>query len=160
MFDLLSGAVHVPVWLQVATMPTGTSTIVILGNPAVWWVGFAAVIALTVYLLGKLFAKHFSVKNNLPALFLVVVFFFQWLPYVLITRVIFIYHFYVDVPFLCLGTAFFVSRYWSNKWVKILAIAYFALTVAMFVLFYPVISGAPASSSTIASLHWFKSWVF
>jgi dolichyl-phosphate-mannose-protein mannosyltransferase len=174
MFDPISGSVHVPVWLQVATMPTGTSTIVILGNPAVWWVGFGAVIALTVGLLSQIiqtFLKYLwsllkhttqkiSLKINLPALFLVVVFFFQWLPYVLITRVIFIYHFYVNVPFLCMGTAFFVNKYWSNKWIKILAIAYFAFTVVMFVLFYPVISGAPASPSTIASLKWFKSWVF
>jgi dolichyl-phosphate-mannose-protein mannosyltransferase len=200
MFDPISGSVHVPVWLQVAQMPTGTSTIAILGNPAVWWVGFGAIIALTVgfifqliwtfatylrsfkhsprislkinlpgkfsafakYLwsLVKRITKQISIKITLPVAFLVVVFFFQWLPYVLITRVIFIYHFYVNVPFLCLGTAFFISKYWSNKWMKILAIAYFALTVVMFVLFYPVISGAPASPSTIASLKWFKSWVF
>jgi dolichyl-phosphate-mannose--protein O-mannosyl transferase len=64
------------------------------------------------------------------------------------------------VPFLCLGSAFIVNKYWNYKWGKMLAIAYFALVVALFVLFYPVISGIPTSTSFINSLHWFKSWVF
>jgi dolichyl-phosphate-mannose-protein mannosyltransferase len=161
MFDPLNASVHVPVFLQLANLPNGMeSTIVLLGNPAVWWVGFAALIALTVFGITKVVAKRFSLKDNLPILFLVVVFFFQWLPYMAITRVLFIYHFYVSLPFLCLASAFLISKYWSKKWVKVLAVVFFALTVAVFVLFYPVISGAPESSSTIASLHWFKSWVF
>jgi dolichyl-phosphate-mannose--protein O-mannosyl transferase len=59
-----------------------------------------------------------------------------------------------------LGSAFIINKYWSSKWAKILAIAYFALVVALFVLFYPVISGVPTSTSIINSLKWFKSWVF
>jgi dolichyl-phosphate-mannose--protein O-mannosyl transferase len=91
---------------------------------------------------------------------LVVVFFFQWVPYILISRVVFIYHFYTSVPIMCLATAFFISKYWSNRWVKILTVAYFAIVVALFVLFYPVISGVPTANSTIDSLKWVKSWVF
>jgi dolichyl-phosphate-mannose-protein mannosyltransferase len=161
MFDPFNTNVHVPLWLQVTTLPSGTeSTIVLLGNPAVWWAGFAAIIALMILYLPKVFKKNFSLKDNLPAIFIIVFFFFQWLPYVLITRVIFIYHFYVNVPFLCLGPAFLISKYWSNKWVKVVAIAYFALVIALFVLFYPAISGIPTSPSTIDSLKWFGSWVF
>jgi dolichyl-phosphate-mannose-protein mannosyltransferase len=153
--------VHVPVWLESAPMANGLkSTIVVMGNPAVWWIGFADVIGLTVFYVSKIFRKTFSLKKYLPPVFILIVFFFQWLPYVLITRVVFIYHFYSNVPILCLGTAFVVSKYWSNRWVKIAAITYFALTIALFVLFYPVISGVPASSSTIDSLKWFNGWVF
>ncbi|MGD0070454.1 MAG: glycosyltransferase family 39 protein [Candidatus Bathyarchaeia archaeon] len=162
MFDPLNAAVHVPVWLEVATFPNGVteSTIVVMGNPAVWWIGFAAILGLTVFYVPKIFSKQFSLKKYLPVIFMLVVFFFQWLPYILITRVVFIYHFYSDVPFLCLGTAFLVSKYWSNKWVKISAIAYFALVIALFVLFYPVISGVPTSTSTVNSLKWFGGWLF
>jgi dolichyl-phosphate-mannose--protein O-mannosyl transferase len=161
MFDPLNAAVHVPVWLESASLTNGlNSTIVVMGNPAVWWVGFAAVIALTVFYVPKIFSKRFNLKNNLPAIFIIVFFFFQWLPYVLISRVVFIYHFYSNVPFLCLAPAFLISKYWGNKWVKISAIAYFALVIALFVLFYPVISGAPTSTSTVNSLKWFGSWLF
>jgi dolichyl-phosphate-mannose--protein O-mannosyl transferase len=161
MFDPLKATVHVPVWLEAASLPNGVnSTIVVMGNPAVWWVGFATILGLTVFLVPKIFRKSFSLKEHLPIIFMLVVFFFQWLPYVLITRVVFIYHFYSDVPFLCLGSAFVISKYWSNKWVKVAAVVYFALTIALFILFYPVISGVPTSATTINGLKWFGSWVF
>jgi dolichyl-phosphate-mannose--protein O-mannosyl transferase len=153
--------VHVPVWLESASMSNGLqSTIVVMGNPAVWWIGFAMILALTAFYVPKIFAKTFSLKKYLVPIFILLVFFFQWLPYILITRVVFIYHFYSDVPILCLATAFVVSKYWSSKWAKIAAIAFFALTIALFVLFYPVISGVPTSTSTINSLKWFNGWVF
>jgi dolichyl-phosphate-mannose-protein mannosyltransferase len=176
MFSPINAGVHVPVWLQVASLPDGItkSTIVLMGNPAVWWIGFAAIIALTVIFLNQVIPavtkylwsllkhsnKKISIKLNLPIVFIIVFFFFQWLPYVLISRVVFIYHFYVNIPFLCLASAFLISKYWGNKWVKVLAIAYFALVIALFVLFYPVISGMPTSNSTIDSLRWFGGWVF
>ena len=161
MFDPLKNTVHVPVWLESASMGNNlNSTIVVMGNPAVWWIGFAVIVGLTVFYVPKIFRKGFSLKKYLPPIFILLVFFFQWLPYVLITRVVFIYHFYSNVPILCLGTAFVVSKYWNSRWVKIATIAYFALTIALFVLFYPVISGVPASTTTINSLKWFGSWVF
>ena len=80
---------------------------------------------------------HFSLKDNLPAVFILVIFFFQWLVYIFISRITFIYHFYSDVPFLCLGSAFIINKYWSNKWAKILTIAYFALVSGIICSFLP-----------------------
>jgi dolichyl-phosphate-mannose--protein O-mannosyl transferase len=105
-------------------------------------------------------AKRVSPKIDFAAIFIAVLFFFQWVPYMLISRVTFIYHFYVNVPFLCLAAAYFISKYWSSKWVKLAAIAYFAGTVALFALFYPVISGMPAPISSIDSLKWLNGWSF
>jgi dolichyl-phosphate-mannose-protein mannosyltransferase len=152
-----------PLWLYVSTLPNSvTSTIALMGNPLVWWVGFACVIVISIFALVKIVrtvGKRLD-KIDLPAMFITVFFFFQWVPYVFISRVTFIYHFYVNVPFLCLATAYFISKYWSSKWVKVAAIAYFAGTVALFGLFYPVISGMPASNSSIDSLKWLEGWVF
>jgi len=154
---------RVALWLQYASgLPNGdVSTIVALGNPALWWLGFAVILALTVYYVPKfVVSRKVDLKKNLPVVFILVYFFFQWLPYIIITRVVFIYHFYSNVPFLCLGVAFVVNRYWSNNYVKAAALAYFAMTVALFILFYPVISGVPTSSSIIHNLEWFKGWQF
>ena len=152
-----------PLWLNVSYLPSNAkSTIVLLGNPAVWWVGFACVIVISVFALVKIAraaGKRLG-EVGLPAIFIAAFFFFQWVPYILISRVTFIYHFYVNVPFLCLAAAYFISKYWSSKWVKVAAIAYFAVTVALFGLFYAVISGMPASNSWIDSLKWLGSWVF
>ena len=160
LFDPVNGSVHVPLFLESASMFNDRSSIVLLGNPAVWWLGFIAILGITAVTVTEVVGKKFTLRNHVPEVFLVVLFFFQWLPYVLISRVVFIYHFYVNMPFLCLASAFLISKYWGKKWVKVLAVAYFALVVATFVLFYPVISGAPASSSTIDSLKWFGSWAF
>jgi dolichyl-phosphate-mannose--protein O-mannosyl transferase len=140
-----------------------------MGNPAVWWVGFASLILVTAKVVLDGFGKKLTKKPlegssirraNLAAVFIVVIFFFQWLPYVLISRVTFIYHFYVNVPFLCLATAYFISKYWSSKWVKVAALAYFVGVVALFALFYPAISGTPASTSSIEGLKWLSGWSF
>jgi dolichyl-phosphate-mannose-protein mannosyltransferase len=160
LFDPFNWGTHTPLWLQVASLPNGlTSTIVLLGNPALWWTGFVIILGLAIYYVPQFFGKRFDFKANLPAMFIIIFFFFQWLPYIFITRVVFIYHFYVNVPFLCLGSAFVINKYWSNKWVKIMAVAFFALNIALFAWFYPVISGMPTSSSLIHSLTWFKSWI-
>jgi dolichyl-phosphate-mannose-protein mannosyltransferase len=163
-----------PLWLSGSSLPQNIrSTITLLGNPAVWWVGFASVIGVTAIaatsLLGR-FRKQSAEKTpaadgvvggfDLAAVFIAVVFFFQWLPYVLISRITFIYHFYVSVPFLCLASAYLINRYWSNRWVKVATAAFFAVVVLLFALFYPVISGVPTSNTQIDSLKWFGSWVF
>jgi dolichyl-phosphate-mannose--protein O-mannosyl transferase len=165
-----------PVWLYVSYLPLSVkSTIVLLGNPAVWWVGFASIIFVAERAMqGKELARRLWKKitkrpqtvesasrgKDLAAIFIATFFFFQWLPYVLISRVTFIYHFYVSVPFLCLASAYFLSKYWSTKWGKVAAVAYFASVVAMFGLFYSVISGTPAPTSWIDSLKWLNGWGF
>jgi len=141
-----------PVWLYVSYLPLSMkSTIVLLGNPAVWWAGFVCVI---------LAVERAVRKKDLVCMFIVTFFFFQWIPYALISRVTFLYHFYVNVPFLCLASAYFLSKYWSTKWGKVAAVAYFASVVVMFGLFYSVISGAPASTPWIDSLKWLEGWSF
>ncbi len=141
-----------PVWLYVSYLPAGIkSTIALLGNPAVWWIGFACMLLATVFAV---------IKRNFACMFIAVFFFFQWLPYLFISRAVFLYHFYVNVPFLCLAAAFFISKYWRYRWMKAAALVYFAVVVLLFILFYPVISGAPAPTSTIDSLKWLGGWTF
>ena len=165
-------------WLAVSYLPTGlVSTIMLLGNPAVWWVGFACIILLVgkavpikelfFKLRKKLTQKDVpsAVANkprtwNLVAVFIVAIFFFQWLPYILISRITYIYHFYVNVPILCLASAYFLNKIWGEKCGKVAAIAYLAAVVAVFALFYAVISGMPTSRSWIDSLKLFgNTWL-
>jgi len=141
-----------PVWLSVSHLPNDVvSIIVAMGNPAVWWVGFAFVI---------LSIERAIRRKYFACIFLTVLFFFQWLPYLFISRTTYLYHFYSCVPFLCLATAYFLNKYWSNKWGKAAALAYFAVVAVLFGLFYPTISGMPAPTSWIDSLKWLESWIF
>jgi len=141
-----------PVWLSVSHLPNDVvSTIVAMGNPAVWWVGFASVI---------LSIERAIRRKYFACIFITVLFFFQWLPYMLIARTTYLYHFYSVVPFLCLATTYFLNKYWNSKWGKAATLAYFVVVVVLFGLFYPAISGMPAPTSWIDRLKWLASWVF
>lgn len=170
----LDGA-SVPRWFDITYLPNDTvSTISVFGNPTVWWVGFACMILLVIEafhvetLLANL-RKKLSLKETLnirgkgwdiAAIFIAVTFLFSWLPYVFIGRATYIYHYYLSVPLLCLAITYFINKYWQKPLGKVFAIAVFATTVALFVLFYPAFSGAPASSDYVNSLEWFASWKF
>jgi len=153
-----------PLWVYVSVLPGSMrSTVSLFGNPAVWWVGFIAIILLTSFILSKIitgFKLRQMPKLEVSAVFLMVVFFAQWLPYAFVSRGLFIYHYYANVPIICLGSAYFISKYWKYNWMKIVTIVYFITVIALFVLFYPVISGVPVSEVTTESLRWFKPWVF
>lgn len=141
-----------PVLLFITYLPNNiVSVIVAMGNPAVWWVGFTSIIAI---------AGSAIKRKGIVSIFIVVLFFFQWFPYILISRTTYLYHFYVSIPFLCLATAYFVNKYWSSKWGKVATLAYFAVVAIFFGLFYPVISGIPVPISWNENIRWLESWVF
>ena len=169
--------VTVPRWFDVTYLPNNTlSTISVFGNPLVWWIGFGLMIVLAerairgreliAYLRGKI-AKATEPKLDslrgkswdFQSIFVVAVFAFSWLPYVFIGRATYIYHYYLSVPLICLATTYFINKYWHTRGGKIVTIIIFAGAAASFLLFYPVISGAPTTSSFIHTyLRWFPSW--
>ncbi len=97
---------------------------------------------------------------DIAAIFIVTVFFFAWIPFNAISRVTFIYHFYVSVPFLCFASAYFINKYWNTRKGKIATLVFFAAVIALFIAFYPVISGMPTPTSYVHYLKWFPSWFF
>jgi dolichyl-phosphate-mannose--protein O-mannosyl transferase len=112
------------------------------------------------YLSGQKLRAQNRFRLELPAVYIVVVFFFSWLPYIVITRSTYIYHFYLSVPLLCLATTYFINKYWNTRLGKAAAIALFVSVVILFIVFYPVISGMPAPVTYIHKLKWLPGWFF
>ncbi|MBQ8080658.1 MAG: glycosyltransferase family 39 protein, partial [Clostridia bacterium] len=95
------------------------STILSFGNPAVWWIGIlamaAVLAALVVRQLGVLLrggAQSLSPgplwpkdERDLRPLLLIVCFAAQYLPWTLVPRGTYIYHYFPSVPFIILATA-------------------------------------------------------
>ncbi|MBT8172007.1 glycosyltransferase family 39 protein, partial [Candidatus Bathyarchaeota archaeon] len=127
------------------------SLIVAMGNPAVWWIGFCFVF---LTLERAIRGKDFS------AIFITVLFFFQWLPYLFVSRTTYLYHFYVNIPMLCLASTYFINKYWKKNWTKVVIIVYFAIVCVIFYYFFPIISGMPQPTSFFDSLKWLESWTF
>ena len=126
------------VWFYVSGNGERISNISSTGNPAVWWVSAVGAVCLFLeWVLGK-------VKRNAvhPILFVGVA--ANYLPWVLVTRCVFLYHFFATVPFILLSTVylFFLLEQENRRmhWVKW---AWLCLAVVYFILLYPAISGLP-----------------
>ena len=126
------------VWFYVSGDGERISNIASTGNPAVWWISAVGAVCLFLeWVLGK-------VKRDpvLPILFVGVA--ANYLPWVLVTRCVFLYHFFATVPFILLSTVylFFLMEQEDRRiaWIKW---AWLGLAVVYFILLYPAISGLP-----------------
>ncbi|CAI6083438.1 glycosyltransferase family 39 protein [Cohnella sp. JJ-181] len=145
-----------PIWYYGGSVAAGqVSSIVAMGNPAVWWTGIAAVAA-AIFLLFKGRARD-------PRLvFLLIGLAAQFLPWVGVTRLTFIYHFFASVPFVILLIVYALKE---GRDRGLLArghvYGYLGASLLLFVLFYPILSGMTVDKSYVAhTLRWFKSWIF
>lgn len=129
------------------------SCIVAMGNPAVWWLGILAMV-FSVIMVFK--------KRDRNMLIVVIAFLFQYLPWILISRAKFIYHFFSEVPFMILLIVF-MFKYLMDRFPKSKFVIYYYLVIVaiLFVMFYPVLSGMVIDKSYVNQfLSWFKGWVF
>lgn len=122
------------------------------GNPLVWWAGIPAFL----FMLYRMF-----VKSDRKAAFLAVGYLSQYAPWFLVTRVVFIYHYFPSVPFITVMVGYsmylLVKRFPKLKYWMF---AYAGVAVILFIMFYPVLSGTPTTISYAKHcLKWFDSWV-
>ena len=124
------------------------------GNPLVWWAGIPAF----VYMLYLAIAKR-----KKTAMFLCVGYLAQYLPWVLVSRCTFIYHYFPSVPFLVLMIAYSFLQFKERLGKKTFAgllIGYALAAFLLFIMFYPVLSGQPVDKEFVADfLRWFDTWV-
>lgn len=142
-----------PVWYYsrhvTDTVSEGISA---FGNPLVWWVGIPAAFYM-LYLIWK--------ERDRKAIFLFVAYMAQYLPWCLVSRTTYMYHYFPSVPFITLMIGYAVYRI-VNGSAKRRRIAYFYVGAAilLFLLFYPVLSGYPIEKQWVYDyLKWFDTWV-
>lgn len=146
-----------PVWYYISyDVPAGyTSTISAFGNPAVWWVcSIGAVVFILRWVLGR-------IKREGGMFVLIIGIAANYLPWVLVPRCTFAYHYFATVPFIILATVYLVRELDKKK--PNLAMAkwvWLGVTVALFALFYPVISGSVVSKELVKALEWLPGWTF
>ena len=147
-----------PMWYYSGAdfMPSDmVSSISCMGNPAVWWTGLAAMIACLLHLAASRRVDH--------GIFIVVVgFASQYLPWVLISRCTFIYHYFASVPFLILAIVLVLSRIRARnaRACRYASIALVGAAAVLFAMFYPLESGMPVARSYAQLLRWFNWYNF
>jgi len=141
-----------------------TSLMYVLGNPAVFWFEIICTLAAILISIAK------KDKRAVPFL---VAFAFQYLPWFRVSRCIFIYHFFTSVPFLILCIVYVlnflreefpqvVERDFGSKYAgeitflasKVFTYSYLVITLALFILLYPAISGMEVPTSYLDLVRW------
>lgn len=124
------------------------------GNPAVWWAGIPASLYM-VYLAFR--------RKDKKAVFLLIGYMAQYLPWFFVTRITFIYHYFPSVIFVVMMIVHSLKQLTQKlpkKYLILLFALYAAVTVALFLMYYPVLSGQPVEAAYVDKyLRWFKSWV-
>ena len=159
-----------PMWYYNADFaPAGmASSILAFGNPAVWWTGLAGIV----------FVLVMSVyRNALPALRVIpgrqdendrvlaviaIAFLSAYLPWVLVSRLTFIYHYFASVPWIIISVAIALS-YLARRQKKLaaaLGALLAAAAAALFIGFYPLASGAEVPRAWCDAMAWFDGWMW
>ncbi len=141
-----------PMWYFYNTYLNGDaiSTLTASGNPAVWWVSSIG----AVVLLALRLTKRIKPDRALQIFFVGVL--ANYLPWVLVTRCTFIYHFFATVPFILMATVYALQKL-EKKFpdASFLKWAWIGFAVLFFVILYPGLSGlavSPEWASFIAKL--------
>lgn len=129
----------------------GTS-IVSMGNPLVWWMGLACIVP----------AAFYAWKKRDKGMLVVFVgYAVQFFPWILVTRVAFIYHYFTAVPFMIFMIVYVIKNLIEDGVIsKTVLWIYLGLVLLLFVMYYPVLTGREVSREYINALRWFSTWSF
>ena len=147
-----------PMWYYsgASYVPEGmVSSISCMGNPAVWWTGLVALFYVAI-------AGAFRRRTPKTWLMVLIAFASQFLPWVLVPRSTFIYHYFASVPFIIICTVLMLDslRKKNREAYRAVTITLIAAAAVLFVAFYPLESGMMVPRSYANYLRWFKWYNF
>ena len=127
------------------------SSVSCMGNPLIWWVG----IPCQLYVFFR-----WIFKKDKKAGFLCISYLAQYVPWMSVSRITFIYHYFPAILFVILMMGYTMAHLrerfsWGTKAIA----AYLATAVLCFFIFFPVISGLPVDKEYGLSLRWLKEWI-
>ncbi len=156
-------------------LPAGAGRVIYdvhaMGNPFLWWFGVAAMLFLIGMLVSQIVIplvkeKRFSVPATLSVdtwigLYLVINYAANLLPWVKVTRCVFIYHYMCAVVFVFLAIAWFVDQCLRSYYqqLRALGITITFIILAAFIFWMPIYLGLPLSPDSYKLRMWFNSWI-
>ncbi|MBR3152890.1 MAG: phospholipid carrier-dependent glycosyltransferase [Clostridia bacterium] len=127
------------------------SDIVCMGNPFIWWFGVFTTVVSCLYFIFK--------RKKEVALFLVMIA-CTWLPYLFIGRIMFIYHYFITLPFVMFSIVWFLKLIEEKIGKKVISIIVLILFLACFIYYYPIYSGKTVSKKYIEDSKVMDSWIY
>ncbi len=130
-----------------------TSSIICMGNPLIWWLSIPALIIAIILVIKR--KDKYMLVPIFGALF-------QYIPWMVVRRMAFIYHYFSVIPFLIIIIVYLLkvfSEYGGKNARKVVYI-YLLLTAILFVMFYPILSGMIVPRWYASFLEFFPGWSF
>ncbi|HTU71004.1 MAG TPA: phospholipid carrier-dependent glycosyltransferase [Candidatus Baltobacteraceae bacterium] len=137
----------------------GVEEITSMPNPINMWIGLICVPVVGVLA---------WLRKNKGYALIVLTYLLQWLPWMKSPRITFAYHFYVDIPLICLCNAIVLQQIWlrvkdRRDFTRFWGIGAIAATVAViaaaFVFFYPILAAVPLTWNAWHLRMWFPWWI-
>jgi len=126
------------------------SSISCMGNPAVWWGGLAAL----AYVLARAVTMG---RRDRRYIWVLIGFASQFLPWVLVPRSTFIYHYFASVPFIIICAGLLIDDIEARDHRLALRIGgiWIGAAAVLCAMFYPLMSGLPFPRRFAKYLRWF-----
>lgn len=136
-----------------------------IGNPFLWWLSTAAIFLLVLLLAIRLIEgvgwKFAPTPHTWIALYLVLNWLANLLPWVRVTRCTFLYHYMGASVFSGLALAWLVDRWLHSKQLhyRSAGITVIFVVLLAFVFWLPIYLGLPISAQGYQMRMWFSSWI-
>jgi len=139
--------------------------IYLLGNPAAIWLVLAGVLTgfVVLFMYCRCRAGHDAFFPNWVRAFAAtlaytcIIWLLNLLPYILVSRAAFVYHYMPALLYAELATAIVVDKL-SGKYLNTVAQVLGGVVLAVWLMFSPWVYGIPMSKDYHASLRWMKGW--
>jgi predicted membrane-bound dolichyl-phosphate-mannose-protein mannosyltransferase len=139
---------------QINIFNTNSYSLVLMGNPLLWWASIPVFITLLVLAIKE--------RNKVSG-FILLAIIMQYLPYMIAKREMYLYYYYSISILVFIGLAYSVYRlfmcYKASRFYAVLAIVYVILAIGVFVAYYPVYAGVQTDFGyAYRDLSWIPSW--
>ena len=142
-----------PIWYYHQVNDGMVKTISAYGNPVIFLTGAIAMVTTAYYAV---------FKRCKTALLIVISYLAQLIPWILVTRCVFIYHYYPSIPFLLLSIIYCIKKLidTDERYKKAVTI-FVILSILAFIILLPTISGFTTTQWYIDNVtNWYPTWYF
>ena len=156
-----------------------------IGNPLIWWGGIAGTGYMLITFsncLSNILAIEIEIRRNsksnkaklkemkkqylekiaMPGAILIMIA-TTFLCYIFIGRIMFLYHYFITLPFVMLALTGLIKKLDEKlkiKNINYVAMISVAVAITSFIYFYPIFSGKTVSADVLQSLKWFDTWIW